>query len=118
MKRPGFVFVIFLTGSLNFFYPDLFAATETIDKEYQGTVLLVDHQSGALGILEDSDENKKQKISFRVNLKEVDVTNASNQELSFDQIEPGDRVDIEMTIKPDGKEAIYEVRDYNRFEKE
>ena len=84
---------------------------------YEGTVLLVDAPNGALGILwTNEDTDQKEKLSFTVDPKTVDVTNQLNHNLQFSDIQAGDSVDVYCETDKEGRLVVTEVVDYNRFE--
>ena len=90
------------------------------EKEYSdAVVVLIDPKTGMIALSWTNEETQKEeKLSFKVDLDQVDVTNPLNQYLEFSNISVGDHVDI-VTIKPqDGKETVVEILDYNATEPE
>jgi hypothetical protein len=117
-RAPAAALIVFLvlapTAGAEEAPPPASAPQET---EYDnGTVLLVDHDSGMLGVSFEDDQGVEQKLSFRVDTASVDVTNPMNHELSFSQIQVGDHVDVFCEVLPDGTERVIQIWDYNRID--
>lgn len=85
------------------------------EKDYYGAVVaLIDHEKGLIASSYlNEDTNETEKLSFRVDLNEVTVTNQLNQDLEFADVKVGDNVDL-YTIVRDGKETVVEIIDYDR----
>ena len=90
------------------------------EKEYtDAVVLLIDHQSGMLGVSIASDDTaKEEKVSFKVDPQTVDVTNVLNAVLEFSNIKEGDHIDIITAKDKAGKEIVTEIMDTNAVEDE
>ena len=90
------------------------------EKDYfDGTVLLVDHEAGLLGVQFINEETgKEEKYSFRVDVKGVFVADSLSRDLEFTDIQVGDRVDIFSETDAAGKETVMDIVDYSRFEAE
>ena len=90
------------------------------EKEYtDAVVLLIDHQSGLLGVsFTNEDTDKEEKVSFKVDPQAVDVTNALNAVLEFSNVKEGDRIDIIIAKDKAGKEIVTEIMDTNAVEDE
>lgn len=100
-------------------------SSAAVEDEYDGMVVLVDHQKGALGIQLDADSLESHKgkapegkMAFMVDLKETGFTNSMNRELEFDDIKVGHSVTVYTTIGKDGIEKVVDVWDYNGIPKE
>ncbi|GEM_PF-3953186 len=86
------------------------------DKEYEATVLLIDHEAGLLGVnVLYYETQKEEKRSFKVDKHDVFIGNPLNQQLEFDDIAAGDMLDIYTRVDSDGREAVLEIMDYSHF---
>lgn len=96
------------------------SASATQEKEYyDATVLLIDHDSGMLGVkIVDETTQAETKLSFVVDPEEVNVTTTQNQYLEFSDIQVGDFLDIYTEIGKDGKEMVLDIIDYTQIPKE
>ncbi len=85
------------------------------EKEYpDAVVLLIDPKSGMIGLSWLNEKTQKEeKLSFRVDMDKVDVSNSLNQYLEFSSISAADHVDV-VTIKDQaGKETVVEIVDHS-----
>lgn len=91
-----------------------------LEKDYfDAVVLLIEHKAGLLGIQYfDEATGAEEKHSFRVDPEDVYVADALNRPLEFTDVQIGDRVDVYSEIDASGKEAVIDIIDYSRFEKE
>ncbi|GEM_PF-6973670 len=87
------------------------------EKAYDGAVVaLIDYENGLLGASYlDERTNQTHKLSLRVDLKELTVTNQLNQDLEFVDVQVGDNVDIATIVRPGEQEAVVEIVDYNQI---
>ena len=117
--RSRIVFFLLICASFFSWWFPQGASAASKEKEYDDAiVLLVDASSGLLGVeMEDEQTHVKQKLSFPVNLKNVYVTNPTNQNLEFSNVTPGDKVDLVVSLGKDGKEEVTDITDYNQVEK-
>ena len=105
--------VIFSVGFYFLTFSSLLFASPS-EKEYYGVVALVDVREGRLGILEESDGQPQRRMSFQVDTKTVDIVNPTGQDLSFDEIKPGDSVEVDVEIDGQGVETVTFIRDMGK----
>lgn len=97
------------------------SAAKNLESEYYGSVVLIDPETGALGILAEPDDEKNgtaEKKAFTADLKQVIVTNSRNEELRFDQIQSGDWVTVYAETDNAGRQRVTEIWDDQRFEQD
>ena len=84
-----------------------------------GTVLLIDHDTGSLGVsFYDSKNRKGKKMAFNVDSKSVRVIDQSSRPLGFKEIAVGDFIDVYMVSEPDGTRVVAEIVNFTRMAEE
>lgn len=93
------------------------ACAAPVEKDYEdATVVLLDHDTGMIGVTLETPSGQTEKKSFQVDPKNVYVTNPLNHNLDWSQVQVGDHIDIYAVIGEDGRETVADIIDYNRFD--
>lgn len=85
-------------------------------KDYDNArVLVIDHEKGYLGVsIQEEGTKNKRRFSFKVDLQNVDVADATNEPFKFSDIMPGDCVNITTITDSRGQETVNQIVDYGQ----